>query len=151
MKLIIIAGSAVLLGGFFQLPTTPPAKLGLWETSSTTTMTMQGMNLPPRTSKVRSCTTAETWAANIGKPQGQDCTKTSETFSGHSYSADVSCSSGAKGHVTMTWDSPDSSHGTMHLDMNAHGQSVSMDMTTTAHFVSSDCGSVKPGTGVPVQ
>jgi hypothetical protein len=154
MKVMLIAGSAMLLGGFFQLPTTPPMKLGLWETNSTTMMQMPGMNMPPRpprTSKVKSCVTADSWAKNIGQAQGQDCTKTNESFSGTTYSADVSCKSGAKGHVSMTFDTPETGHGTMHVDINAGGHPASMEMTMSSHFISADCGDVKPGTGVPVQ
>jgi Protein of unknown function (DUF3617) len=153
MKVMLIAGSAMLMAGFFQLPSTPPMKVGLWESTSTSHMTMPGMsmNMPPRTSKVQSCVTADSWAKTIGQAQGQDCSKTSESFSGHTYSADVSCKSGAKGHVTMSWDSSDTGHGTMHLDVNAGGHPASVDMTMSSHFVSADCGAVKPGSAVPVQ
>jgi Protein of unknown function (DUF3617) len=153
MKVMLIAGSAMLLGGYFQLPSAPPMKVGLWEATSTSHMTMPGMpaNMPPRTSKVQTCVAADSWAKTIGQPQGQDCSKTSESFSGKTYSADVSCKSGAKGHVEMTWDGPDSGHGTMHLDMNMNGHAGSVDMTMSSHFVSSNCGAVQPGKAVPVQ
>lgn len=150
MKLILFTGAAMLLGGFFQLPSTPPGKAGLWETSSTAQMNMPGMNVPPRTVKVHTCNTAGEWQKNLGNPPGQDCSKTGESFSGSTYTAQISCKSGTKGTITMTWDTPESSHGTMHLDMNTNGRSMSMDMSMTSHFVSADCGAVKPGTGVPV-
>jgi len=163
MKLITIAGSAVLLGGFFQLPTTPPMKMGLWEFTNTMTMTMQGanVNIPQRTTKMQVCHTPESWAKNLmpqtGRPGGQsngqsDCVISNQSFSGHTYSMDMSCpKSGNKGHVTATWDTPESSHGTTHMELNANGRSATLDSTMSSHFVSSDCGAVKPGSPVPVQ
>jgi hypothetical protein len=151
MKVTILTGSAILLAGFYQLPSTPPGKPGLWETSTSSQMNMPGMNMPARTSKVRSCVSADHWSQDLAKVQNQDCTKTGEKFSGNTYTAEVSCKSGAKGTFTITWDSAESSHSTMHMDMNMNGRSMSMDSTSTGHFVSADCGAVKPGSAVPVQ
>ena len=81
-----------------------------------------------------------------------DCVMSNQSFSGHTYSMDMSCpKSGNKGHITATWDTPESSHGTTHMELNANGRSMTMDSTMSSHFVSSDCGAVKPGTPVPVQ
>ena len=160
MRVMMLTGTAVLLAGFFQMPATPPMKMGLWETTSTTTMTMPGMNMPSRTTKMQMCHTPESWAKNLmpqtGRPGGQsngqsDCEMSNQSFSGHTYSVDISCpKSGTKGHMTSTFDSPDSSHGTTHMEMNANGRSMTMDSTTSSHFVSSDCGTVKPGSAVIV-
>ena len=42
VKAVVTGG---LLAGFFQMPTAPPMKLGLWETTSSTTMQMPGMEM----------------------------------------------------------------------------------------------------------
>ena len=163
MKVMTIAGSVVLLAGFFQMPSTPPMKMGLWEMTSTTTMTIPGMNtnMPARATKVRMCHTPESWANNLmpqtGRPGAQsngqsDCVMSNQSFTGHTFSVDISCpKSGTKGHMTTTWDGSDSSHGTTHMEINSGGRSMTMDGTSTSRFVSSDCGAVKPGSAVVVQ
>jgi len=152
MKVILLAGSAMLLGGFFQLPSTPPMKLGLWESTSTTQMTMPGMDMPPRTTKAQICYTADSWAKTLAQSGRSDCSVTNQSFSGNGYSADISCpKSGSKGHISSTWSSHESGEGKMHMEMNNAGHSGTVDVTTTSHFVSSDCGAVKPGMTVPVQ
>jgi hypothetical protein len=141
--------AGVLLAGF-QLPTTPPMKLGLWESSSTITMQMPGMQMPampPRSVKVRVCLTAETWAKALSNNNGRmnNCTRTHESYSAGHYSVDVSCPEmNGTGHFEMAFSGQDSSHGTMHMDMSPQGRHMIADSVVDSHFVSSDCGSVTP-------
>jgi Protein of unknown function (DUF3617) len=147
----LFVGSAVLLGYMMQMPSTPPMKMGLWSTTSTTTMSMPGMQMPQgagnRTTKVRSCMTPESYAKDVAEMQSQqrDCTRSNESWTGNGFSFDISCpKTNATGHFKMTW-SNDSGHGTLHLEMSPGGRSMVMDTTLESHYVGADCGSVKPG------
>jgi hypothetical protein len=140
----------VLLAGFFQLPATSPMRLGLWEITTTVTIQMPGMQMPaqpPRSFKVRSCVTAETWAKAFGSSQRvADCTRSHESFTPGHYSYDMSCPSlNAMAHGDMDFSGEGTGHGTMHMDMNAAGHHMISDTVLDSHFISADCGSVAPG------
>jgi hypothetical protein len=152
MKAILLPAAAMLHVTLFQLPATPPIKMGLWESNVTSTMKMPGMpSMPgmgrPQTSKVHSCMTPETYAKNLARSQNQrkDCTRNNESWTPGKYTADISCpSSDTKGHIEMEFTSMEAAHGTMHIDMTHGGQSMIMDMEMNMHFISADCGSVTP-------
>jgi hypothetical protein len=151
MRILLSVGSA-LVGGtlLFQMPATPPMKMGLWESVSTTKMSgmdmPQGMSMPNMTVKVRACMTPESYAKNLTASQRQtDCVRSHEVWTAKSFSLDISCKSGsATGHYEVTFDSPGSSHTVSHMTMNSGGHPMQMDMTSESHFVSSDCGAVTP-------
>jgi hypothetical protein len=153
MKLLIAkAGLAggVLLSGLFQFPSTPPMKLGLWETTSTMSMQMPGMNAPPqppRTVKARVCVTAETWARSFGNnDRVANCTRSNESYGAKHYSFDISCpATNSSGHFEMEFSSEDSGHGKLHIDMSPNGHHAILDNVMDSHFVSSDCGGLAPG------
>jgi len=151
MKTILVAGAALLIAAFFQgPPATAPMKLGLWETTSSTKMSgaqmPQGMTIPNQTTKVRSCLTQESWAKNLGASQrAQNCTRSNEVYTPTRYSFDISCpANGATGHFDMMFDSKESGHATMHMNVDRGGHAMTMDSTIDSHFVSADCGSVTP-------
>ncbi len=103
--------------------------------------------MPARTTKVRSCATAESWNKSFGQTrQDRDCKPTNEKRTATSYSFDVSCSSNnATGHAEMDFGDGTKGHGTMHMVMNAGGKAMTMDTTWKSTYVGADCGSVKPG------
>ena len=146
--LVKVVAASGLLAGFFQAPMAPPMKLGLWETTSSTTMQMPGMDMPPRSMKIRSCATAESWSKAFGQSrQNKDCTPVNEKRTATSYSFDLSCSSSkATGHVEMDFGNGSTGHGSMHMVMNAGGKEMTMDTKWESKYVGADCGSVAPGT-----
>jgi Protein of unknown function (DUF3617) len=151
MKTLLYVGSALIGGALMlQMPATPPMRMGLWETTSNFTMT--GVQMPPgmatgnQTVKARQCFTPETWAKALGASQRQQsCTRSNEVYGANHYSFDVSCpNSGTTGHFDMTFESKESGHATLHMDMNNNGHAMSMNSTIESHFVSADCGNVSP-------
>ncbi|HZL26738.1 MAG TPA: DUF3617 domain-containing protein [Acidobacteriaceae bacterium] len=148
MKILFVVGAS-MLAAMFQMPATPPVKMGLWESS--VAMKMSGADMPPqmagmggRTTIVRSCYTPESYAKAMSNSQG-DCTRTHEVWGAKSWSFDLSCRSGqATGHFEMTFDSQESAHGSMHMTMNAGGHSMQTDSTMTMHYLGADCGKVSP-------
>ena len=151
MRSVVIAAAGLLGASFFQLPTTPPMKLGLWETAGTTTMQMPGMNMPPqppRSVKTRVCVTAETWAKAFASASDRTagCTRSNESYGASHFSFDMSCPAmSSSGHFEMDFSSGDSGHGKMHMDMSPQGHHAIVDVVLNSHFVSSDCGALAPG------
>ncbi len=150
MKMLLVLGSTFLGSALFQMPTAPPMKMGLWESTSTMKMggmaMPQGMSMPNTTVKVRACMTPESYAKNLGAAQNQqDCTRSNEKWSAKGYSFDLACKRGnATGHAEITFDSPEAVHSVIHLSMNMGARSMDMDSTGESHFVSADCGNVSP-------
>jgi hypothetical protein len=136
------AAAAVLLTGFFQFPTTPPMKMGLWESDGAMKMKGMPLGLGNKTMRVSTCVTPESYAKAITSSQDQkNCVRTNEVWNGKGYSGDLSCNNGqATGHVEYTFDGPEAGHGTSHVDMGR----ISVDHSWTMKFVSSDCGNVSP-------
>ncbi|MGA8938894.1 MAG: DUF3617 family protein [Acidobacteriaceae bacterium] len=146
MKAWMVLGSLVLAG----LPVgAPPMKMGLWEASMTTSITRDGTATQAQVMKVRACYTAETYAAAFGSPMGgaaSRCTKWGDTWTSNSYTADYSCpSANGSVHVAMVWSDKESGSGSVHMVVNPSGHSVTIDTKIASHFVSADCGAVKPG------
>jgi hypothetical protein len=121
--------------------------MGLWETSSTVKMNIPNMpagmpGMGPRTNKVRSCMTPESYAKGLAGAQQKDCMHSNESISDKGYSFDLTCRGGKEtGHFEMIFDSPTATHGTMQLKV---GTSAISDSTFTANFVSADCGGITP-------
>jgi hypothetical protein len=143
VKAVVTGG---LLAGWLQEPMAPPMKLGLWETTASTTMQMPGMQMAPRTMKVRSCATAESWNKAFGQArQNKDCKPMNEKRTATSYSFDLSCSSGkASGHGEMQFGNGTTGHGTMHMVVNTGDKTMTMDTSWESTYVGADCGSVTP-------
>jgi len=157
------------VSAFAQTPAPPPVKMGLWESS--VTMTMGGFQIPPdvaakmqamgrpvpgaaHTTVTQSCLTADQWTktwANLNKRGDMECKVSNLTQGSQKLSFDTSCTSQQggvfTGHFEMFFDDDEHSHGTMHMkgESGSGGQPIVMDMKMTSHFVSADCGEVKPG------
>jgi hypothetical protein len=151
MRTPLYIGSGLIGALMFQMPTTPPMKMGLWETTSRISMTgaevPQGMSIPNQTIKARQCFTPESWAKSLGasQRQQQNCTRSNETWGAKSYSFDLACKGGTTGHFEMTFDSKESGHAVMHMNIDpGNGHTMLMSSTIESHFISADCGTVSP-------
>jgi hypothetical protein len=155
MKVATWSGMGVLLAGFFQVPSAPPMKAGLWESTTTLTIVLGGAKVPARApivGKTRSCVSAGSWAkafANSGREGA--CTRINETFSCGLLSFDLHCPNvNGSGHGEMSF-SGTSGHGRVHLDMKPGGQKVSSDTVIQSRYVGAACGAVAPGKPVVVE
>ena len=152
--------------------TPPPIKMGLWEGS--TTITMQGMQIPPdvaarlqamgrpvpgapHTVVSQSCLTPDEWRksfADVNRHGTMECTTSNMVQDEHQLSFDESCTSPRggtlEGHIKLTFDDSEHTRGEMHMKgtvpTGASGaQPLTSDMTISSHFLSADCGDIKPG------
>ncbi len=136
----------------------PPIKMGLWQNEVTTTMT--GMENSPaaahmaseHTSVHQSCLTPETWQRDLSKMREQksECTRTNVHQDAHALTFDESCTSGqftTVVHFEATFEGGEHMHGiaTARTTGAAFPQGMTMNMHMNSHFVSADCGDVKPG------
>jgi len=152
-----------------DLPTTPPVKMGLWQTTVTSTMTgltippevaarLQAMGRPvpgstPHTSVSQSCMTKEEWAKSIERMNNNEakCTYTNRNFTSDKFSFDMSCTSEHggvfSGHFEMLVDDDTHTHGTANMKSEGgpNGQVLTINTTLSSHYLGADCGDVKPG------
>jgi hypothetical protein len=143
---------AVLLAGF-QMPSTPPMRMGLWEQTTTVNMKMTGANIPPgmptnQTIKMQSCFTEDAWQKMLAN-QTKSCTFSNQSASANHFSTDMDCGSGKSfkmtGHIEATFSSMESGKGTSHVSSVGPNMSIVSDGTTDMRFVSSSCGALEPG------
>jgi hypothetical protein len=153
-----------------DIPATPPVKMGLWE--STIVSNIGGITIPPdvaarlqamgrqvpggpHTVVTQSCMTKDEWAKafekmNNGNSESK-CTYTNRTITAQKISFDMSCTSERggvfSGHFEMLIDDDEHSHGTAHMkgEGGQRAQPMTIDTTMTSHYLSADCGEVKPG------
>ena len=122
-----------------KLPSTPPVKMGLWETMATNG---RGANY-----KTRSCFTNESYQRDMAKmPPG--CTVANQAWTSHTFTADVSCTmrdATSTGHVDVQFPDTETIHSTISISMTMQGQTMPMNFTSDSHFVSSDCGDIAGG------
>ncbi len=152
-----------------DLPATPPVKMGLWESSITSTIggitippdvaaRLQAMGRPvpgitPHTTVTQSCMTKEEWAKSIEKWNNNEakCTYTNRDFTSQKFSFDMSCASEHggvfTGHFEMLVDDDEHTHGTAHMkgETGQAGQPMTIDTTLSSHYLGADCGDIKPG------
>ena len=149
MKLLLLPGFALVYAAMFQMPATPPIKMGLWESEVHLHMNMPNMpammqSMMNKTHHARTCMTPESYAKSIAAQQQQrkDCQFTNQVWAEKKYSFDMTCSNGKMlGHSEIMFDSDTAAHGTMHLDLGNGGTG---DSTTDLKWVGADCGSVTP-------
>jgi hypothetical protein len=149
-----------------------PVKIGLWESSVTTTMSglpippdvaekMRAMGRPlpgdPNTMVMQACVTQDEWSktlANLGKRGDMTCTTSNLMQDSQKLTFDESCVSPRggtfAGHFEMFFDDAEHSHGEVHMKTagaqdGASSLKITIDVSTTSHFVSADCGDMKPG------
>ena len=89
---------------------------------------------------------------------GAKCTVSNQTQTATNISFDISCSmqeGTASGHSSFTMADSDHVSGTTHMTANMSGGrggggSMTIDSTVSSHYLSSNCGDVKPNTSVVV-
>jgi hypothetical protein len=136
----------------------PPIKMGLWQTDASTSIS--GMeNVPTahqgqRTTVTQGCLTPESWKSSVENMQKRaksgDCKTTNMHQDAHSLSFDESCSSeryNSDTHFEAQFDDSEHMHGSAKVKMTAQGlpQPMTANMTLNSHYLSADCGEVKPG------
>jgi hypothetical protein len=142
----------------------PPVKMGLWQSEVTTTVAgapdspmgkaMGGAG--GRTTVTQGCLTPDSWTKEIQGAQrrrSSECSQSNFQQDNHKVTYDETCSSqggySTNVHFEMLIDDPENAHG--HADMKTSGpafpQGMTMHMTMKTKYMSSDCGSVKPGEG----
>lgn len=144
----------------------PPVKMGLWQ--STVTSQMSGMpNMPagiPASKPIvsQSCMTADDWQKGMTQMQ-QDlqrekmqCSNVKLQHNGNQYLFDEQC--GANGynttiHIEWNIDDQENMHGSSNAQISGAGMPAGMTMhgTMTSKYLSSDCGSIKPGESKVIQ
>ncbi|GGF11284.1 hypothetical protein GCM10011611_16160 [Aliidongia dinghuensis] len=164
---ILAPALAVLVSGAARASDIP-LDTGLWEMQVTTTiagitippamqekMKKLGVNPPggtPTSSTRQMCVTDET-LARFGEPnQGGKCRQENVQRSAKGLSFDLVCESpqnNGHGHVDVVFDDRTHVHGTVKMsgvrtDSSGNTIPLSVDATQTGHWVSTDCGSVKP-------
>jgi hypothetical protein len=155
MKVSVWSTMGVVVAAFVQVPSAPPMKAGLWESSTRLTIVIPGAKgpaRPPILGKTRSCVNAGSWAkafANSGREGA--CTRINETYASGVLSFDLHCPNvNGSGHGEMSFGGR-TGHGRVHLDMKPGGQPVSSDTVIQSRYVGADCGAVLPGKPVVVE
>jgi hypothetical protein len=167
IRFALVASPLLLLTPGFtagaQTPSTtpPPIRMGLWQSEVTTAVsgapdTPMGhaMGGAGRTTLTQGCLTPDSWTKEMQGMQHQraaDCTQANFEQDSHKITFDEVCSSqggySSNVHFEMLIDDPENGHG--HADVKMSGpafpQGMTMHMTMKTKYLSSDCGSVKPG------
>lgn len=142
---------------------TPPVKMGLWQTTST--ITVAGIQLPPdvvarlkamgrslpgvepRTIVTQSCLTGDSWKKMYGSmQQGKDCTFTNRHVTAEAMDADMSCRSDGSqtqstGHIEVSFLSPEKMHGTTHVETTSASRPrpIVSDVRFDSVYQGADC------------
>ena len=129
MRIAVMALVAVTTSIVGMLQTTPPVKMGLWETTETTTLAMppemaqkmkaMGMQSGvPTTTKKRACYTPEVWEKAMGmKPLTADCKVANHMITARNGTISMTCNTGGVTltvDAALTFDSTEAWHGTGH-------------------------------------
>jgi len=163
--------SSVAVSG--QAPAPPPMKMGLWQ--STSTATMSGLTLPPdvvarlqaagrpipgsqpHTTVVQSCVTPDSWKKMFtDMQQNKDCVFSNVQQSSSGMTADVTCKGGrgeTSGHFEATFVSTEKITGKVHMTITMVSQPnpITADTTFESVYQGSDCKGVAPGEGKVVR
>jgi threonine synthase len=123
-----------------------PIKMGLWEKTMVTSIA----NGPQTTMKAKDCVTPEEWqrmTANIQKPHEGCKMNTVKTGNGYTYSGTCSLPQGSSLVMNGSQTIQDSEHilSENHSTTTINGKTRKSDIRSTSRFLSSSCGSVKPG------
>ena len=153
--LVYLASFTAVSTACAQAVEAPPVKMGLWQTESSTSMA--GMPNAPgggkHTTVTQGCLTPETWKSDFEKFQqreDQDCKTTNTHQDSHSLSVDEACTApqyNSTIHFEALIDNSEHMHGSgkVHITGPAFPQGMNMDFALSSHYLSSSCGSVKPG------
>jgi hypothetical protein len=155
----VLAGSVAV--GAQDVPTPPAVKMGLWQNTSSTTMSgiqlppdvvakMQAMgrSLPgstPTTTVTQSCLTPDKWQKSFANmQQNKDCQFTNLHQSSAGMSADMACTTPqgvSKGHIEATFTSQEKVNGKVHMEITTtrQPQPLVMNMTFESVYQGEDC------------
>ena len=147
----------------------PPVKMGLWQTTNTSTMTgiqippdvaarLQAMGRPlpsmgqPHTTVVQSCLTPEKWKNMFSDMQrDRECQFTNVHQASDSFSADIACKSAdgrynSTGHIEANFPSTEKMHGKAHMEtiMQSQPQPIVADMSFDSVYQGADCQGISP-------
>ena len=143
MKPLPFFGSTLIGVAMMQMPSTPPMKMGLWEETVTATTHIPGTAIPGgdvQTMKMRLCVTPVNPFTQVVK----GCKLTNLVWTPQRYALDLNCGT-MSGHIQIDFDTPETGHGSMHMDFDTGGKGTgTSDSTINVHFVSSSCGTVTP-------
>ncbi len=125
-------------------------KAGLWEVTSSTTMS--GMpNMPQMGSHTQQvCVTQamiDKYGGPYSNPQMAECQVTNESMTPSGMSASLTCTGrmSMTGTIQTSFVDANTTKTTVQLNMAmGNGQSMSMTMQATASYKGPDCGSVQP-------
>lgn len=158
-----------LSGALAQTVEPPPIKMGLWQTTMTSTMTgiqippdvaarLQAMGRPlpsmgqPRTVITQSCATPEKWKDMFKHLQRQgNCEFSNEHQTSSSLSADLACKSpdgrySSSGHMDIGFVSEERIHGKVHVETitDSQPQPIVSDMSFDSAYQGADCQGISP-------
>jgi hypothetical protein len=111
-------------------------------------MKAMGIDMPDsHTISTEHCMTAEEVhadALHAMSQSGSGCKLENKRMHGQSYSADMICSGELKGrgHVQVSYDSPEHYSGQMTFAGTSHGQPANIKNVYEGHWVKADCGNV---------
>ena len=127
------------------LPSQPPVRLGLWEASQTmSTSRATPPDTAPPMVRLRECVTQATWDKNFSARPNPTCTRSNESYANGHYVADFACPNGS-GHIDTHFLTPEAVQIHSRMTVVTHGHTVTVEGLTDLHFVSTACGSVRPG------
>jgi uncharacterized protein DUF3617 len=142
-----IAITAVLaMGNVSLLAQSAPIKMGLWEK----TMVTSNGDGAPATMKAKSCITPEEWqrmVADAQKPHDGCKMNTVKTANGYTFNGTCNIPQGPTMVIHGSQTIQDSEHivSESHSTSSTNGKTRKTDSHSTSRFLSSSCGSVKPG------
>ncbi len=145
MRSIVIT-AVLAMGSASLLAQSAPIKMGLWEKTMVTS-TGDGA---PATMKAKSCVTPEEWqrmAANAQKPHDGCTMNTVKTANGYTFNGSCNIPQGPTLVINGSQTIQDSEHivSESHSTSTTNGKTRKTDSHSTSRFLSSSCGSVKPG------
>ena len=150
---------------------TPPVKMGLWQTTNVSTMTgfqippevaarlqAMGRQVPtgqPHTTITQSCLTPEKWQKMFSDmQQSKECQFSNQHQTSTGFSSDMACKSSdgrhnSTGHMEVNFVSAEKMQGKVHAEVVSESQPkpIVMDMTFDSAYQGEDCKGISPDSG----
>lgn len=145
MRSIVIT-AVLAVGSASLLAQSAPVKMGLWEK----TMVTSNGDGSPTTMKAKSCITPAEWQqmmANAQKSHDGCKMNTVKTTNGYTFNGTCNIAQGSSLVMNGAETFQDSEHiaAESHSTTTMNGKTRKLDIRSTSRFLSSSCGSVKPG------
>jgi hypothetical protein len=145
MRSIVIT-AVLTIGSASLLAQSAPIKMGLWEK----TMVTSNGDGAPATMTAKSCITSEEWqrmVANAQKPHDGCKMNTVKSANGYTFNGTCNFPQGPTLEINGSQTIQDSEHivSESHSTSTTNGKTRKTDSHSTSRFLSSSCGSVKPG------